>query len=76
MPVRKYYECTESFNSIEFDTIETIDKQTFLFIKTKHEDDQYIEVNLTRMDLLNLIQELENINEIIYDKEKEGGNNA
>ena len=73
MPVIKYYEDVDNLNKLEVTYLER-ETEHFLSITITHEEGNQIEINLTRMDLLNLIKELEIINDIIY--EKEGGKNG
>jgi len=72
MPVRKQYECTDSFNRLE---VSLNGEDTELLLRVTDEDENETRIFLTRNDLLDLIKELELHNEFLYEKEK-GGKNA
>lgn len=72
MPVKKIYECTDSFNRLE---VTLSDDELDLLLKVFDNDEDEITIRLTRSDLLDLIKELELHNDYLYENEK-GGKNA
>ena len=73
MPIRKHYECVETFNTLKA-VISDDDKHLLLKIKDENDNDNEIEIFLTRNDLIDLIDELNLINEELYEMEKGGSN--
>jgi len=71
MPVRKHYECADTFNTLK---VGTTDFDSDLLLTIKDETDYEIQIMLTRMDLLDLITELESYNELLFEIEKGGKN--
>lgn len=69
MPIRKHYECVETFNTLK---VQTDEEHLLLIIKAEKETDEEIEILLTRHDLLDLVDELNSINEFLYEMEKGG----
>jgi hypothetical protein len=68
MPVIKQYECLETFNKLELEL-----KDDNLLLTMVHEDDTKIETLLSRGDILDLIQELEMYNQLMWENEKSAG---
>ena len=73
MPVRKQFECVETLNTLKAEISED-DHHLLLTIKPEIYNDDEIEIFLTRNDLLELIDELNAINEELYENEKGGSN--
>jgi hypothetical protein len=72
MPVIKQYECLETFNKLELEL-----RGNNLLLQMTHEDNNEIKILLSRSDLLDLLQELEMYNQLMWENEKsEGGNNG
>ena len=69
MPVRKHYECVDRLNTLKASIFED---DHHLLLTMKDEDQDEIEIILTRSDLLELIDELNAINEELYESEKGG----
>jgi len=66
MPVRKHYECVDSFNTIK---LRYNDAHLVLVVEKEaesSEEAESFEILLDRNDLLEMIQDLETINEILY----------
>ena len=72
MPVRKQYECVTTFNKLELE----IDEDNHLLLTMNDEENNTIEISITRGDLLDLIQELEVYNQLLWENEKSSLQNA
>lgn len=71
MPVRKHYECNYTLNRL---FVSLFDSQSDFSLKVIDENNTEIQIILTRYDLIDLIEELESLNEFLYEKEKGGTN--